>query len=204
MKLLAMLVAAYLVGATPTSYIAAKAGGVDLRRVGSGNLGATNLYRALGWKYAVPAGIVDIAKGYISAAFLSPLAGISSPAGRQWIPLLVGGAAILGHVFPIYLKFQGGKGVATAAGVVLAVAPIPLLVSAGVWSLLLLSTGFMSLASMSAAVAFPIAALLMASGDSHLFAASLVIATFIVINHRSNIRRLFHGTEPRFGRKREA
>jgi glycerol-3-phosphate acyltransferase PlsY len=178
--------------------------GVDLRRVGSGNLGATNLYRVLGWKYAVPAGMIDVAKGYVAAVFLSSIAGASLSGGHLWIPLVVGSAAIVGHVFPVYLRFRGGKGVATAAGVVLGVAPVPLLVSVGVWSLLLLSTGFMSLASMSAALAFPVAALIVAPADVHLFAASLIIASFIIVNHRSNIRRLFQGTEPRFGRKKEA
>ncbi len=204
MRLLAAIVIAYLLGATPTSYIAAKMAGVDLRRVGSGNLGATNLYRVLGWKYAVPAGMIDVAKGYVAAVFLSSIAGASLSGGHLWIPLVVGSAAIVGHVFPVYLRFRGGKGVATAAGVVLGVAPVPLLVSVGVWSLLLLSTGFMSLASMSAALAFPVAALIVAPADVHLFAASLIIASFIIVNHRSNIRRLFQGTEPRFGRKKEA
>ncbi len=204
MRLLAAIIIAYLLGATPTSYIAAKMAGVDLSRVGSGNLGATNLYRVLGWKYAVPAGMIDVAKGYVAAVFLSSMAGVSLSGGHLWIPLVVGSAAIVGHVFPVYLRFRGGKGVATAAGVVLGVAPVPLLVSVGVWSLLLLSTGFMSLASMSAALAFPVAALIVAPADVHLFAASLIIASFIIVNHRSNIRRLFQGTEPRFGRKKEA
>lgn len=194
MNLLAALVAAYLVGGIPTSYLAAKLGAqVDLRDVGSKNVGATNLYRVLGWKYALPAGVVDVAKGLVPVVVANRVTGQAT-----WIPLLVGAAAILGHVFPVFLRFRGGKGVATAAGVVIGVAPIPFLVSLGVWAVLLAATGFVSVASMIAALVFPLAAWLLTPGDGPLVAASLIIASFILFTHRSNLRRLRHGTELRF------
>ena len=190
---------AYLIGAIPTSYLAAKhGGGIDLRHQGSRNLGATNLYRVLGWKYAVPVGIFDIAKGYVPVVFLAPQIG-----DGDWAPIAVGLAAVLGHVYPVYLGFAGGKGVATAAGVVLAIAPVVTTVSVGVWALLLWSTGFMSLASISGALAFPIAASVLAPQDTALLMAGLGLAAFIVFTHRANIRRLLAGTESRFRRDRQ-
>ncbi|MDH5644209.1 MAG: glycerol-3-phosphate 1-O-acyltransferase PlsY [Gemmatimonadota bacterium] len=189
----------YLVGAIPASYLIARfAGGVDLRNVGSGNLGATNLFRALGWKFAVPAGLFDIGKGFAPVFFLSPWVG-----DDFWIPLSLGAAAIVGHVFPIYLKFKGGKGVATALGAVIAIAPIPSAIAVGIWVVILKTTGFMSMASMLGATAFPIAVWFFQKGNPPLLWAGIAIAGFIVFTHRENIRRLLSGTESRFGRGRK-
>jgi glycerol-3-phosphate acyltransferase PlsY len=190
---------AYLIGAIPTSYLVAKyGGGIDLRRNGSGNLGATNLYRALGWKFAVPVGIFDMTKGYVPVVFLAPRIG-----DGDWAPVAIGLIAVLGHVYPVYLGFVGGKGVATAAGVVLAVAPVVTAVSVVVWVLLLWSTGFSSVASISGALAFPIAALVLIPQNTALLTAGLCLAAFIVFTHRANIRRLLAGTESRFRRDRQ-
>lgn len=190
---------AYLIGAIPTSYLAAKhGGGIDLRQHGSRNLGAANLYRALGWKYAVPVGIFDIAKGYVAVVFLAPRIG-----DGDWAPIAVGLTAVVGHVYPAYLGFAGGKGVATAAGVVLAIAPVVTTVSVAVWALLLWSTGFMSLASISGALAFPIAASVLVPQETALLVTGLCLAAFIVFTHRTNIRRLLAGTESRFRRDRQ-
>lgn len=189
----------YLIGAIPMSYLVAKyAGGIDLRRNGSGNLGTTNLFRALGWKYAVPVGILDITKGYVPVVFLAPRIG-----DGDWVPVAVGLIAVLGHVYPVYLGFAGGKGVATAAGVVLAIAPAVITVSVVVWVLLLWSTGFSSLASISGALTLPLAVLVLAPQNTALLAAGLVLAAFIVFTHRANIRRLLAGTESRFRRDRQ-
>ncbi|MCH7489229.1 MAG: glycerol-3-phosphate acyltransferase, partial [Gemmatimonadetes bacterium] len=127
---LGVLGLAYFIGGIPTSFLAAKYGaGIDLRQLGSKNLGATNLYRVLGWKYAVPVGVFDMAKGFV------PVVAVATRVdGGDWFPLVVGISAVLGHVFPIYLKFRGGKGVATAAGVVFGVAPVVTAVSVGVWA----------------------------------------------------------------------
>jgi glycerol-3-phosphate acyltransferase PlsY len=193
------LAAAYLIGAIPTSWIAARLGaGIDLRQHGSRNLGATNLYRVLGWRYAIPVALFDIAKGTVPVLALPGLVG---PAPAPWVPLAVGGAAIVGHVFSVFVGFRGGKGVATAAGVVLALAPIPLLMSAAVWLTLLKISGYVSLASMAGAVSFPLAALIIGTGNRYVLPVGAALAAFIVFTHRANIRRLRSGTENRFGRR---
>src|SRR5437879_12857996 len=120
--LAALVVVAYLIGATPTSYLAARLGrGIDLREHGSKNLGATNVYRVLGWKYAIPVGLVDLAKGAAPVALFGRWA-----AGPDWFPVTLGLAAVLVHVYSHYVRFQGGYGVATAAWVFLARAPLAL------------------------------------------------------------------------------
>lgn len=199
MTLPVALAAAYLLGAIPMSLIVARLGaGVDLRTVGSGNLGATNLYRTLGWKYAIPAGLFDIAKGAIPTALFPRWVG-----SEAWIPLAVGAAAIVGHVFSIFVRFRGGKGVATAAGVVLGLAPLPLLISFGIWALVVKTTGFVSLGSMLGALAFPISAWVVGAENPYVVPVGGVLAAFIVFTHRSNIRRLLAGTEHRFGHRRD-
>jgi glycerol-3-phosphate acyltransferase PlsY len=186
----------YLAGSLPTSYLAGRAAGIDLRQHGSKNLGATNVYRVLGWKFAVPVGLIDIAKGAVPVA----LASAASPSGH-WLPLLVGCAAVAGHVFSCFLRFRGGKGVATAAGVVLALAPAALGVSAAVWLAVLGATGFVSLASMLGALTFPIAVRVLSPHADYVFWAGVALAAFIVFTHRANIGRLLAGTENRFGRR---
>ena len=199
MSLPIWLVAGYLAGSLPTSFLAGKLAGIDLREQGSKNLGATNVYRVLGWKYAIPVGLIDIAKGAIPVALAS-----GGAAARMWLPLVVGCAAIVGHVFSLFLRFRGGKGVATAAGVVLALAPAALGVSAAVWVAVLAATGFVSLASMLGAVVFPVSVRVLYPASVYVFWAGVGLAAFIVFTHRANIGRLFAGTENRFGRRRKA
>jgi glycerol-3-phosphate acyltransferase PlsY len=197
MSLAVALLLAYVAGAIPTSLIVARLGrGIDLRQHGSRNLGATNLYRVLGWRYAVPVGLFDVAKGAVPVWLLPRAVG-----AEPWIPLAVGIAAILGHVFSVFVRFRGGKGVATAAGVVLALAPLPLLVSAGVWVTLLKATGYVSLASLAGAVAFPVAVWILGATNRYVLPAGVALAAFIVFTHRANLRRLMAGTENRFGRR---
>jgi glycerol-3-phosphate acyltransferase PlsY len=197
-RLTLALLAAYLVGAIPMTLIVARVGaGVDLRTVGSGNLGATNLYRALGWKYAIPAGLFDIAKGALPTVLLPPRLGTAS-----WLPLAVGAAAIVGHVFSVFVRFRGGKGVATAAGVVLGLAPIPLLITFAIWAAVLKLTGYVSLGSILGALAFPVTAAAIGTANPWVVPVGCVLALFIVFTHRQNIRRLVAGTENRFGRRR--
>jgi len=187
---------AYLIGAIPTSYLVGRlVAGIDLREHGSRNLGATNLYRTLGGKYAYPAGVFDAAKGALAVLVFAPRIG-----GGAWMELAVGAAAIIGHVFPVYLGFRGGKGVATAAGAMLAVAPLPMLVSILTWLVLLLATRIMSLASLAGALVFPVAAVLLAPGRTPVQVVGAAVAAFIVFTHRANIRRLLQGTEPRLSR----
>lgn len=195
MTLALWLLAAYFLGAIPTSYLVARwFGGIDLRQHGSKNLGATNLYRTMGWRYAVPAGLFDVAKGAIPVVAFAPRAG-----SQEWVPIALGVAAIIGHVFSVFVRFRGGKGVATAAGAVLGLAPLPLAVSAAVWLTLVWATGYVSVASMSGAAAFPLAVWLLQPGDTYVLAAGVLLATFIVFTHRTNIRRLLEGREARFG-----
>lgn len=199
MSLALALLAAYLVGAIPMTLIVARIGaGVDLRTVGSGNLGATNLYRALGWKFAVPAGLFDMAKGALPTLLLPPRVGTAA-----WLPLAVGAAAIVGHVFSIFVRFRGGKGVATAAGVVLGMAPVPLLISFAIWIVVLKATGYVSLGSILGAVAFPITAAALGTTNPYVVPVGCLLAAFILFTHRTNIQRLRAGTENRFGRGRE-
>ena len=195
MTLALWLLASYLLGAIPTSYLVARwVRGIDLREHGSKSLGATNLYRTLGWRYAVPAGLFDVAKGAIPVVAFAPRAGT-----QEWVPIGLGLAAIIGHVFSLFVRFRGGKGVATAAGAVLGLAPLPLAVGAAVWVTLVWATGYVSVASMFGAAAFPLAVLLLQPGDPYLLVAGVLLAAFIVFTHRANIRRLLQGREARFG-----
>jgi glycerol-3-phosphate acyltransferase PlsY len=192
------LLASYFMGAIPTSYLLSRLfAGIDLRQHGSGNLGATNLYRVLGWKYAIPAAVVDIAKGAIPVLVFAP-----QVSGSQLFALVCGVAAILGHVFSVFVGFKGGKGVATAAGVMLGLAPLALAVSAVVWGLLVRLTGYVSVGSIVAAAVLPLAVYLLEDTTSPaLLWIAAAIAAGVILLHRRNIQRLLKGTESRFGRR---
>lgn len=188
------VLAAYLLGATPTSYLAARLGrGIDLREHGSKNLGATNVYRLLGWKYAIPVGLIDVAKGALPVALAGRWA-----QGPAWLSVVLGGAAVVGHMFSPYVRFKGGKGVATATGMFVALAPIACLLAVPVWGLCLWITGYVSLSSIVAVLTFPAWVRLTAPGAPATFWASVVLAVLIVFAHRANIGRLVQGTEHRF------
>jgi glycerol-3-phosphate acyltransferase PlsY len=192
------LLASYFLGAIPTSYLLSRFfAGIDLRRQGSGNLGATNLYRVLGWRYAVPAALVDIAKGLIPVVVFAPR---ETPS--QMFALACGIAAIVGHVFSVFVRFKGGKGVATAAGVMLGLTPLALAVSALVWAVMVRITGYVSLASITAAAVLPVAVYALEDGSSPtLLWIAAAIAAGVIVLHRRNIERLLKGTESRFGRR---
>lgn len=188
------LFAAYLLGATPTSYIAGRLGrGIDLREHGSKNLGATNVYRLLGWAYAVPVGIIDVLKGVVPVLLFGRWA-----AGPEWLPVALGAAAVFGHIYSPYVRFQGGKGVATAAGMFLALVPLAVVIALPVWALCLKLTGYVSLSSIVAVASFPLWVRLTAADARYAFYASLALAALIVVTHRANIARLVAGTENRF------
>lgn len=195
---LLFLTLSYLVGATPTSFWVGKvAYGVDLRREGSGNLGATNVFRVLGWRAAVPVVLIDIAKGWLPVAVLAPLVGASLP----WT-LAFGAAAIAGHVFSFWVGFRGGKGVATSAGVFLGLAPWAALGAFVVWSALTFPTGYVSLGSIGAALVLPVLVYLTPHrGGTPLLVFALLLSAFVVWAHRGNVRRLLRGEENRFGSK---
>lgn len=191
--------AAYLLGATPTSYVAGRlARGIDLREHGSKNLGATNVYRVLGWRWAIPVGLIDVLKGAVPVTLFGRWA-----AGAPGFPVFLGLAAVLGHIFSPYVGFKGGKGVATAAGMFLALAPIAVLLALPVWGLCLWATGYVSLSSIVVAVLFPVLVRLTTGGAAPPFIASIGLAALIVYSHRGNIRRLLAGTENRFRTRKE-
>ncbi len=194
------LAASYLLGAIPTSYLVGRVfRGIDLRSEGSKNLGATNLYRVLGWKFAVPVALFDVAKGAIPVLLFAPL---GSP--REWFAITCGVMGVLGHVFSVFVHFKGGKGVATAAGVMLGLAPAALGISFAVWAGLVYFTGYVSLGSIVAATVFPLAVLVLYPGRSGALWLAVGLAALIVWMHRGNIQRLLNGTENRFGRSRAA
>lgn len=194
-----LLVLAYVVGATPTSYWVGRAfHGVDLRRAGSGNLGATNTFRVLGWRAALPVMLVDILKGWAPVALFPLLPG--APDSPRWL-LAFGAAAVLGHVYSFWVGFRGGKGVATSAGVFMALAPWAVLLAFGVWLTLVLSTRMVSAGSIGAALVLPVAVVLTPTrGGTAVIAFSYLLAFFVIFAHRANIRRIFRGEEHRFGR----
>ena len=198
MAALPWLLASYLLGAMPTSYLAGRLfRGIDLREHGSRNLGATNLYRVLGWRYAIPVGLIDVAKGLIPVLVFAPRV---SPS--ELFALVCGLVAVLGHVFSVFVGFKGGKGVATAAGVMLGLAPVALAVAAVVWAVLVYLTGYVSLGSIAAAAVFPLAVLLVDHpAQPEMLWLDVAVAAAIIWLHRGNIRRLLHGTENRFGRR---
>ncbi len=194
MTILLLLLAAYLLGAFPSSYVVGRlTRGIDLRQHGSGNLGATNAFRVLGWKAAIPVFILDILKGWFPTFFFERWDG--SPDVR-WA-LAYGAAAMIGHVFSIYVRFKGGKGVATGSGVFMALAPVAVLVATVIWGVLLFLTRTVSIASIVSAAALPVAVYAF-QGVTPVLWLSLALSSFVIYAHRSNIRRLVRGEEPSF------
>jgi glycerol-3-phosphate acyltransferase PlsY len=195
------LLAAYLLGATPTSlWVGRGVYGVDLRTEGSGNLGATNTFRVLGWRAAVPVLLFDVFKGWLPVVAFPGWAGVQS---LGWT-LAFGSAAILGHVFSLWVGFRGGKGVATSGGVFLGLAPWGALISAAVFFALAFGTRIVSVASMAAAIVLPAAvALTPHRGGTGTVVFSGALALFVIWAHRSNIGRLMRGEENRFGGPRD-
>ena len=193
-----LLLAAYAAGAIPTAFWTGRLHGKDLRTLGSCNLGATNVQRVLGWRAAIPVGLFDIFKGFAPVWWFPQLDDRTAP----WWTVAYGGAAILGHVFSFWVRFRGGKGVATSAGVLVAVAPVAAAIGFGTWLVALAASRMVSVASMAAAVAVPLAGLFLDPGPAVMVFLGLM-AVFVVWAHRSNIRRLLAGEEPRIDRSRE-
>jgi acyl phosphate:glycerol-3-phosphate acyltransferase len=191
-----LLLAAYLIGAFPTSLLIGRLRGIDLRKHGSGNLGATNAFRVLGWKASAPVFIVDIFKGWFPTFFFPRWDGIAAPE----LALAYGAAAIVGHVFSVYVRFKGGKGVATSTGVLLALAPAAVGVGLLLWAGLVYLTGYVSLASIVSALVVPVVIALV-QGPGPILWLGIGLALFVVFAHRANIRRLLRGEEHRFRRK---
>ena len=209
--LVAAVILAYLIGSIPTSVVAGTAfRGIDIREHGSGNAGATNTFRVMGWKVGLPVALFDFAKGFVSVLLLPRLqlfaqAGSSVPA--EVARILIAAAAVVGHVFPVYVRFRGGKGVATGAGVAFALFPLVASMCLGTFGVVLVSTGYVSLASIAAAAALTPAYLLTTAwagrfADPWLLGFAIVTSAGVIALHIGNLRRLVRGTERRFDRIR--
>jgi glycerol-3-phosphate acyltransferase PlsY len=211
MEIVVIALAAYLAGSVPSAYIAGKARGLDIRRAGSGNPGATNALRVLGPAAAAIVLAADAGKGALSVLAIAPIAlGVMSPAAAtasslETARIVAGAACVLGHVFPAWLRFKGGKGVATGAAVVAALAPRAAAACLAVFVATVAISRFVSLGSVAAAIALPAAYAVLYRADafsprlSWFFAAA---AALVVFMHRKNLARLAGGTEPRLGEKK--
>src|SRR5689334_2026975 len=190
---------AYVAGSIPSAYIAGNARGVVLRKHGSGNLGATNVIRVLGTKIGLIVFAFDVAKGALPVLLLPRYTISTWP--PVWVAIACGVAAIIGHTRPVFLLFKrGGKGVATAAGVFLALAPIQTLLVLIVFAVVLLTSGFVSLGSLISASLLPVLIGVTLGPKSPVFAISVLVALFVYWTHRANIGRLRRGEEHRFGK----
>ena len=189
--LAALVVISYLVGSIPTGLLLGKAYGIDVRKEGSGNIGATNLYRTLGRKVGVMTLIGDCLKGLVPV--LAIKFSTLPPEYAAWVGL----SAFSGHVFSMFLRFRGGKGVATALGVFLALAPMAVAIAIAVFAALMFAWRYVSLGSICAAAVMPVAVALL-GGSRTLVAVTLLIAVVVIVRHHENIRRLLAGTENRF------
>ncbi len=204
-SLILIMLIAYLMGSIPTSIIVGKlTKGIDIREYGSGNAGGTNAFRVLGWQAGLFVSIFDVFKGFAATYWVSQLRFDPLPFENQsMIMILAGVAAILGHTFTVFAGFRGGKGVATGAGLIIAIAPLSVILCLLTFALLLFSTGIVSISSISAAIMLPISLWLVAvirhqPIDTTLLVFSLIIPLFIIFTHRTNLQRLLHGTENRF------
>jgi acyl phosphate:glycerol-3-phosphate acyltransferase len=192
------IIVAYLAGSIPSAFLAGKMKGVDLRTVGSGNLGATNVFRTLGWKIGLSVYIADCLKGFLPVALLPNVVGTNDIGWR----IAYGVSSIAGHVKPVFLLGKGGgKGVATASGVFLALAPMAMLVSMLSFAAIVAATGYVSLGSLVSAVVLVGAVALRGTGGVPLLATVSLVAAFVFWTHRANIQRLRAGTEHRFGKR---
>ncbi len=189
--LVLLLAGAYLLGSIPTGLLLGKAYGIDVRKEGSGNIGATNLYRTVGRKVGVMTLVGDCLKGLLPV--LAVKYSTLPPEYAAWVGL----AAFCGHVFSVFLRFRGGKGVATALGVFLALSPLAVAAALGVFIVLMLVWRYVSLGSVAAAAVMPLAVWLLGGGRS-LIVVTTLIAVVVIIRHIENIKRLVSGTENRF------
>lgn len=198
----------YVSGATPFGYLAGKLKGMDIRQHGSGNIGATNAIRVLGKGIGIPVFILDLMKGWLpvwlAKAWLTTLPGAESLLSTAAV--VTGLAAVLGHMFTFWLSFKGGKGVATATGVLLGIAPLAMLGGLAVWLLFFFTTRYVSLASMMAGAGVVLTMIIQMSRtgtwDRVMLGFGLLIMILVIARHTANIRRILAGTEPKAGSKK--
>lgn len=204
---LSVLVFGYAVGSVPSGYLAGKVSGVDVRRHGSGNIGATNVLRVLGKPWGMAVFLADALKGFLAVWIASNMVARTAGASdyAEFYSILAGAACVIGHSFPVWLGFKGGKGVATSAGAIFGVMPIAAITIFLVWLLVFLTTRYVSVASIIAALALPLTVgalvrMRMTQGVMLLY-FSAAMTVLVVWRHRSNISRLLNGTEQRFTKK---
>lgn len=193
-----IIIIAYLLGSIPTGYWLGRIKGIDIRQFGSGNIGMTNVLRVLGKPAAILTLIVDIGKGAVAVTLIPYLLHTTDP----WMKVLAGLAAVSGHNWTIFLKFKGGKGVATSAGIFLGLAWLPTVLVLLIFGIVLALFRYVSLGSIVAAVCFPILMFLFHQHILYII-LSILLALFIIIRHRSNIKRLLAGTENKFSLKKK-
>jgi len=201
------IVSAYLAGGVPFGFIAGKIKGLDIREHGSRNVGATNVFRVVGKGPGVAVYLLDALKGFLPV-LISKLVWPSISIPDQWFYIAVGLAAILGHVFTPYLKFKGGKGVAAASGVLLALEPIATLIALASFTIVLLTSGYVSLGSIIASLIFPLSAAVNRIGQNQnplvpIVALGWLVTILIMLTHKKNIIRLLNGTENKFRFKKD-
>ena len=189
---LLLILFGYLIGSIPSGYLLGARSGVDIRKTGSGNIGATNVARVLGKRRGILTLIADVGKGYL-AVFIATQTDVSLAA-----VMLAGLAAFFGHLFPVFLNFKGGKGVATAFGILLALAPLATALLVIVFAATLVTSRIASIGSMIAAAAAPFVLWLLAYPPV-VISGGFVMALLIIVRHHANLRRLLRGTEPRLG-----
>ena len=202
----------YLLGSIPWGLLLSRLGRVDIRSHGSGNIGATNVWRVMGWRWGLPTFLLDTAKGIGSVILTRHLATLVIEPSKvmadaiAWSGTIAGLAALLGHSFPVWLRFKGGKGVATSLGVIGSLMPLQSLIVFGIWSLVFAISRYVSLASIVAALCLPILALVAQwddlKGNGGRFPVACLAALLVVRRHRENITRLLNGTENRFEKKK--
>jgi glycerol-3-phosphate acyltransferase PlsY len=194
---------AYLVGSIPFAYIIAASRGVDIRKVGSGNVGATNVFRTVSKPLGILTFILDALKGWLPVT-LAPVIFrlITCTDGPElYLKVMCGVTAVLGHTYPVYLSFRGGKGVATGAGTLLGIAPYTLIIGLCVWIITFLCSRYVALASIMSALSVVVSSWILYRQNIFLPVVLSLLAVVIIWRHRSNIKRLMNGTEYRFGKK---
>ena len=210
LELLIVIIASYLIGSIPTSIIISRLfWGIDIREHGSGNAGGTNVVRVLGWKPGVFVMLFDAFKGFAAALWIARLAYGHAGLDPSSVQLIAGCAAIFGHIWTVFAGFKGGKGVGTAAGMLLALYPLTLLICLLIFLFVFLLTRIVSLSSMIAAASFPAVLsifrfVLDEPVSASLYYFSFFAALLIIYTHRSNIKRLMNGTENRFGKPKHS
>lgn len=205
---LVVALTSYIIGSIPSGYIAGRIAGVDIRTIGSGNIGATNVTRSLGKKYGYPVFIADFAKGPLVVLVANLAARQPSATGSADLHEIVAAVCcVLGNAFPVWLGFRGGKGVAVSAGLMFALMPWPAFGAIAIWLILFYATGYVSLASIVAALLLPVIVFILLyfhkMNEWSFLYVSIALTSFIVFRHRSNIARLKHGTEQRFRKRGE-